>query len=377
MRAISVQQPWAHFMARNIKRIEVRRGTTTYTGRVALHASTEIALKEVEHLWNSNVRIARRFAEQGFIDRDDIKALPRGAIIGTIELVGVDKGSDVHEGRATHVMESGFARALDTAVRSRSTGAKRPLIIRTKTLPVPIPDDQHAWAFKGAVDFEPILGVEGKQNLWRLSPQLERQVAEAEAWSTRLSWRPPPVDKKRLKRAMAAFKVRWSESVRASTGVIARVVMQEIQLELLTIDDPAAEAWVQDAMDIFFEYGRDRDGNVRVPSGMGRYFGVRKAVSPLEFELVCRTELHAQLERMKWDTRRKEFEKEVFSFHAKLLALAERRPISHAEIVRRVREHCRKTFLRHQQELDVRIEWVERGAKEEEEKQEKKDAWEW
>ena len=366
MRAISVQQPWAHFMALNIQRIVVRRGSTSYTGRIALHASTEIALKEVERLWNSNVRIARRFAEQGFIDRDDIKALPRGAIIGTIELVGVERGSDVHEGGATHIMESGFARALDTAVRSRSTGKQRPLIIRSKTLPVPIPDDQHAWAFKGAVDFEPILGVEGKQNLWRLSSGLERQVAEAEAWSTRFDWHPPAVDKKRLKRAMAAFKARWSESVKTSTRGIVRVVMQEIQRELLTIDDPAAEAWVQDAMQIFFEHGCDRDGNVRVPSGLGRYFGGRTAVSPLEFELECRSQLHAQLDRMKWDARRKVFEEDVLAFHSMLLAKAERRPISNAEIVRRVREHCRETFLRHQQELDVRIEWVVGGAAKEE-----------
>ena len=116
--------------------------------------------------------------------------------------------------------------------------------------------------------------------------------------------------------------------------------------------------------------------HIRVPSELGSYFGARKAVSPLEFELVCRTQLHAQLDRMKWDALRKEFEKEVFDYHTRLLALAERRPISDEEIVRRVREYCRETFLRHQQELDVRIEWVERGAKEEEAK-EKKDAWEW
>jgi hypothetical protein len=356
MRALSIQQPWALLVVRGIKRIDVRRGRTAHTGRIAIHASTEIALKEVERLWRSNRRMARRFAELGFESRADLKALPRGAIVGTVELVGVDKGSDVHAGEADHVMESGFARALDVAVPDRTTGGRRSLIIRTRTLPVPIADDRYAWAFARAVDFEPIHGVAGRQNLWRLPADLERRVVEAEAWSVREGWR-PEVDASKVRAALAAFKARWRETAKEATHAIVRRVVLTNALDALRLEDPDAEAWLQETIEYIMEHSRDRRGHIIVPKALHRTFGARRVVPPLEFQLACRRAMFAQLEHMKGEARLRMLEEEVAAFHARLVEQADRRPMAPEEIERRVERHTAETMLRMHREVEFRIEW--------------------
>jgi ASCH domain len=75
VRALSVRQPWAELIMRGIKRVEVRSARTHIRGRIhiyaslgRLHAADEVRLRD----------------EYGL----DIEALPRGVLVGTVEIVG-------------------------------------------------------------------------------------------------------------------------------------------------------------------------------------------------------------------------------------------------------------------------------------------------
>jgi len=91
MKALSLTQPWASLIADGRKRIETRSWPTSFRGRIAIHAAKSIDKEAC--------------AEFGYRPED----LPRGAIIGTIELYGCvrfpsplappDEYGDFYEGR--------------------------------------------------------------------------------------------------------------------------------------------------------------------------------------------------------------------------------------------------------------------------------------
>jgi activating signal cointegrator 1 len=72
MRALTIQQPWAHLIIRGDKRVENRTWPTRYRGPLAIHAGKGRA-------W------LRRAEGSGFRVRGS--ELDFGAVIGTVELV--------------------------------------------------------------------------------------------------------------------------------------------------------------------------------------------------------------------------------------------------------------------------------------------------
>jgi len=74
-RALSVRQPWAELIVRGVKQIEVRSKPTHVRGRVYIYAS----MGEVD---SSH---CRRIEREHHID---IALLPRGVLVGTVEIVG-------------------------------------------------------------------------------------------------------------------------------------------------------------------------------------------------------------------------------------------------------------------------------------------------
>ena len=78
MRALSVRQPWAELILRGLKTIEARSKRTSKKGeRVHIYAALQHIEPEEE---------ARITAESGI----DIDALPRGVLVGTVEIVGCE-----------------------------------------------------------------------------------------------------------------------------------------------------------------------------------------------------------------------------------------------------------------------------------------------
>jgi hypothetical protein len=72
--ALSIRQPWAELILRGIKTIEVRSLVTHKRARVHIYASQTHADPDDE------ARVARDY-------RIDVESLPRGVLVGTIEIV--------------------------------------------------------------------------------------------------------------------------------------------------------------------------------------------------------------------------------------------------------------------------------------------------
>jgi hypothetical protein len=72
--ALGVRQPWAELILRGVKTIEVRSQDTRQRGTIYLYASKKV----------SELPAARRAAEQFDLDLD---LLPRGLVVGTIEIL--------------------------------------------------------------------------------------------------------------------------------------------------------------------------------------------------------------------------------------------------------------------------------------------------
>ena len=75
MRALSIRQPWAELILRGHKIIEVRSKRTNLRERVFIYAG----LNRIEQ-----AEEARTAAQFGI----DVDGLPRGVLVGTVEIVG-------------------------------------------------------------------------------------------------------------------------------------------------------------------------------------------------------------------------------------------------------------------------------------------------
>lgn len=78
MRALSVRQPWAELILRGTKTVEARTKRTNKKGeRVFIYAG----LQHIEP--DEEARITQEFGI-------DVDALPRGVLVGTVEIVGCE-----------------------------------------------------------------------------------------------------------------------------------------------------------------------------------------------------------------------------------------------------------------------------------------------
>lgn len=91
MKALSIRQPWAHWILHEGKDVENRMWSTTYRGPLLIHASKTWASRPV--LWRrrkwdrvDSVRIGNRWIYAPGL-------LARGAIVGMVRLVGCVQNS--------------------------------------------------------------------------------------------------------------------------------------------------------------------------------------------------------------------------------------------------------------------------------------------
>lgn len=102
MIALSIRQPWASLIIKCGKDIENRTWPTRYRGRILVHAAKGMTRDEHESAIhfavaaikadpkNAGGTKQRTLRELGFAFED----LPRGGIIGSVEIVACVKGSD-------------------------------------------------------------------------------------------------------------------------------------------------------------------------------------------------------------------------------------------------------------------------------------------
>ena len=109
MRALSIRQPWAELILRGAKTIEARSKRTNKNGeRVHIYA----ALQRIEP--DEEARIAAEFGIE-------VDALPRGVLVGTVEIVGCEPLAPEHSQAACFAINEstgGFAWLLKNPRRA-------------------------------------------------------------------------------------------------------------------------------------------------------------------------------------------------------------------------------------------------------------------
>lgn len=171
MRVLSVQQPFAQLIVRGVKRLDARRWSTPFRGRIAIHASHAVPSYGVMDSAERDERTARVFAGQGWTSRAALASLPRSAIIGTVELRAVRPVGELlsNAWREPHTEDDGLEITADGGDGRNDT---REFVVRAW------PDD-YLWLFAEPVEIEPVPVRRGQMKLWTLAPDVSRLVAAA------------------------------------------------------------------------------------------------------------------------------------------------------------------------------------------------------
>ena len=84
MKAITIKQPWASLIAAGLKDIENRTWKTNFRGRVLIHAA-KVSVKDG---WSAlNGMQIKKVSKHKYKLYGDNEDLPKGAIIGSVEIV--------------------------------------------------------------------------------------------------------------------------------------------------------------------------------------------------------------------------------------------------------------------------------------------------
>ena len=297
MRVLSIPQPWAELVIRGVKTVEVRSWYAKHDGgRIAIHASANIELKRIEALWADDRAVAQCFADQGWMDRDDLRALPRSAVLGSVELRGVHRAQAVRAAQVDPSSTNWIEDALETAVRDPMTGNLRPGPAPTRTLPVAIPAQGYVFGFARALAVEPITEVEGQQHLWALSAAHAAELAVRETRARSGVWTRSAPSAERVRAARDAWRERFeTEEARYATRLL-REALDEAANDALLLEDEGAERMLRQAMrKLAAERGtRDADGRawIRVPKALRALYDDADRVPAARFEADLRSLMH-------------------------------------------------------------------------------------
>lgn len=100
MKAITLHQFWASLMALCLKKIETRGWYTSYRGELAIHAAASVP-SYARFSFMDTPEAQRALAPLGITKPDQLDELPRGVIVGVVDLVGCIPTND--PGRADEV----------------------------------------------------------------------------------------------------------------------------------------------------------------------------------------------------------------------------------------------------------------------------------
>ena len=129
MKAITIHQPFAHYLANGIKRYETRSWSTDYRGLIAIHAGKT---------WNNDLREQSENLKARFVDVPDIGSKPaRGAILAIALL------EDVIPTKQLRKTISSLERAVGNYA-----------------------DGRYGWRLKVIERFDTPIPVRGQQGLW-------------------------------------------------------------------------------------------------------------------------------------------------------------------------------------------------------------------
>lgn len=158
MKALTLWQPWASLWAAGIKKNETRSWATKHRGPLLIHA----AKTPFDRVFNTlgHVTEAVRFEHlcMELLQTDNLRDLPKGCIVGTVDVVGCYEISDCTfsdwsvgpSWSITGTDEVGWPGAVEQSLGDYSTG-------------------RYAWIGAHHRAFEPI-PCRGGQRLWNVPP---------------------------------------------------------------------------------------------------------------------------------------------------------------------------------------------------------------
>lgn len=140
-KVLSIKQPWASMIVRGLKRFEVRSWSTAYRGPLIIHASQAAPTRAfADEVFDENPELGKLMAKVGMSSLEDLRALPRSALVGVVTLKDVLTSDAV--AKVTTVDDATVLGGLD--------------------------HENTYWLLQNAIEIEPISGINGKLNLWEL-----------------------------------------------------------------------------------------------------------------------------------------------------------------------------------------------------------------
>ena len=150
-KVLSIRQPWASMIVRGLKRFEIRTWSTPYRGQLLIHASSATPTRAfADEAFEEYPELGELMAKIGIGSLDDLRALPRSAIVGAVMLTEVMTSQALQE----------FATVDDATIIGR------------------VDNEDFYWLLTDSVEIEPVSGVNGKLNLWTLPAEIESTVLE-------------------------------------------------------------------------------------------------------------------------------------------------------------------------------------------------------
>jgi hypothetical protein len=292
MRVISFPQPFAQLIAKGVMRLSMRswRPGFELPERFAVHASVRAPSKIECIIWFGEQEKALAFAGQGWIERADLTALPRGAIVGTATLAAAHSETEIARGETQVFAWNYETRRMEVGERDSYSGALPDPEANLNRLVAPnFEDEAYAWVFAEALEFEPITGVPGRLRTWKLEGELEGVIAERERRARRRIWRPAPVNA--VRRAKGEKKYgKTNLTMRERLIEYAfKQVREKLELRSLVLEKKE-EAQMRDHLKRYVTRNRHEhiEGWVNVEPQFRSLVDGRELVPSQEFELAIR-----------------------------------------------------------------------------------------
>lgn len=143
MRAITLWQPWAGFVAAGLKRIETRSWPTSHRGEIAIHAGMHPMFCDTDDLALALLEMRTKSKDLAAYE----KLLARGAVVAAAILVDCVRTEDV---------------AVDLG--------------ETELLLGNYSRGRWAWLLGNVIALDHPVPCRGKQGLWTLDPETEKLV---------------------------------------------------------------------------------------------------------------------------------------------------------------------------------------------------------
>jgi hypothetical protein len=152
MKAITLWQPWASLIMTGAKAIETRSRRTNVRGRIAIHAARKCTIEAMKLLETPAFQKGLLSILPKGMKRMILELLPRGAIIGTVEIVScyrMDKWVFFDDGPAM-LLEKGSCKEINGD--ELNFGNYEP--------------GRYAWELKNPIMFDNPIPARGSQGFW-------------------------------------------------------------------------------------------------------------------------------------------------------------------------------------------------------------------